>query len=714
MFDEFIDIVEKSLPKATQKVYEKRKAEALNGNKKSAKLIENVDANKRVIRLTNSEMAKYVLDSNGKKLDDNMYRALVEYNDMMGNLYLTLRNGVDQRIKSIIAKLKFNGDEKSAEKIKEIGKKLEDKLMPKYEGDGYFPHYIKDLSAPFMDKLMPHLDNMQNAVNPYIKDKNKSIRDVINEVNEYIIGHAKGRIETEKTKDEQVYDYNRNFLNVISSYITDVNRFNFASFTDGYFIDAMTSVENIYRTTGSAKGYGQNLVDYISDLHMASNGDTNISPKTRAVMRSLLGFEFISKIGFNPRSAARNFTQRLLDYVEWGPLMVKRMNEELKNITFKDRRNNEIGVEFFVESELKKAGLLFEESSPQLVESGLTAPASMFNLRQWNESKNKFEIIEKSKTEGVADLISAGAAKSSWLHRKAENSNRKHTFKIAFAQLHHWLDGNRLFNERMGDQGYSELEIANRVRKVSSNYAKNMVILNHFDYADYAKSKAFRSGIGRFMFQFQHYSMEFFERNLRIMREAKGDILSGELLPTGDARGLAKSYRLAMAYFIAPAVASALTGVNFENLVEHDSAQRINQLATLLTGDDDEIKEAFYGKGPIISTFGGPLASDILDIGVMLDLINIEEDSLLTLITGLEKYDTNNQSTDLTKKLRLLNTFLGRFVERHIPQLAEGRIGWAVQQELGLYPTAEARKKKDLAKAVVPKEIEQALQQLMV
>ena len=71
------------------------------------------------------------------------------------------------------------------------------------------------------------------------------------------------------------------------------------------------------------------------------------------------------------------------------------------------------------------------------------------------------------------------------------------------------------------------------------NYAKNMVILNHFDYADYAKSKAFRSGIGRFMFQFQHYSMEFFERNIKILREAKGDVLAGELMPGGDARGLA-------------------------------------------------------------------------------------------------------------------------------------------------------------------------------
>ena len=75
-------------------------------------------------------------------------------------------------------------------------------------------------------------------------------------------------------------------------------------------------------------------------------------------------------------------------------------------------------------------------------------------------------------------------------------------------------------------------------------------------------------------------------------------------------------------------------------------------------------KEAFYGKGPIISTFGGPLTSDLIDIGVMLDLINLDEESLLTLITGLEQYDPSNQSSVVSKKIRILNTFAGRFTEK--------------------------------------------------
>ena len=100
----------------------------------------------------------------------------------------------------------------------------------------------------------------------------------------------------------------------------------------------------------------------------------------------------------------------------------------------------------------------------------------------------------------------------------------------------------------------------------------------------------------------------------------------------------------------------------------------------------------------------------------MMDLIDLDDDSVLTLISGLEKYDPYKSSSDTTKKIRLLNTFLGRAFERHIPQLQKGRIGWAVQQEFGLYPTAEARKAqkrvKKLRKQIVPADIEKALKEL--
>ena len=61
-------------------------------------------------------------------------------------------------------------------------------------------------------------------------------------------------------------------------------------------MEALTSVEQIYRKDGNAKGYAENIVNYITDLHQAANGNTNMSESTRNVVRSILGFEFISKL----------------------------------------------------------------------------------------------------------------------------------------------------------------------------------------------------------------------------------------------------------------------------------------------------------------------------------------------------------------------------------------------------------------------------------
>ena len=658
------------------------------------------------IKLTSLDLAT-ARTKDGNQVSRHMFNALRGYKTLMDNLYGQLRNGVDAKIDGIITRMQANQGEIDVARLETIREKLRGKLMPKYEGNGFFPHYTRDLSVDFMQQLMPHLDKMQESANPYIKTKGKqeTISEVIDNIDSFISGHTKKRSGD--------YDYSKNFISSVQNYMQDVHRFNHTAFMDKHMLNGLTSVEQIYKMDGNAKGYGESIVNYLKDMHYAANGSMEMSPRTRALMRTLLGFEFISKLGYNPRGAARNLMQRLLDFVEMGQGS-KRKSQEIIN------RIGAISEES-IDAELKKHGLLFEEGAPQLIEAEVGAEAAFKKRVEYDDATDKFKFVKKSRLEKIADKVGWAANKASILHRAAENSNRKRTFKIAFAQMYDWLDGPK-YREvlRKKNPKISDAKVNAAIKSRASRYAINMTVLNHFDYAEYAKSPFMRTKVGRFLGQFQHYSFEFYERNARILREAKGDVKSGYILPGQSAQGLAKAYRMALAYFVAPAIAASLTGVTYNNLIEHDTADRIKQLAVALTGDEDEIREAFYGKGPIVSTIGGPLLSDLIDIGVMLDFINLDEGGLAAKITGMEKYDPSTQSTKATQILRLLNTSLGRATERHIPLIFGDKpgmgLGVALQQEFGLYPTAEKRKQQKVYKKarakILPKDIEKALQAL--
>ena len=717
VYDEMIKIVEVGIPEAVSVRYNELKNEAYDSkgkvkDKRKAKEFDKIQSGERVLKLNKDEINRLVVRPDGSRLKDSPHLAdaVTNYQNLMSRLYKTLRFGVNKRIDSVINRMKYLGqiDSDDVMGLQKVKKRMEEKYMPKYE-QGFYPHYVKSLNAEFMDGMMKNFDDLQVSVNSRDKSDKRSIKEVIKDMNLYMDKHTEARAKDLET-GKFGYNYSRDFLNSVKNYVDDVNRFNFTSYMDGHMLDALTSVEQIYKADGAAKGYCKNLVDFITDMHMATNGDTTVSPNTRAWMRTVLGMEFVSKLGINPRSAARNWFQRMLDYVTWGPVQISKSKDYLKTINL----GKDINAADYIDSVLKDNGLLYDEVSPEFLQTGLRAPTSMFKIVQWNDNTQKFEKVKESKIEKVSEKVSWLAGKSSWLHRKAENANRKHTFKIAYAQMHKQLDSS-MHRTALAEKGLTPAQIDNKVRQASERYAIQSTVMNHFDYADYAKSKAMRSKVGRFALQFQHYAFEFYERNAKILRESKYDISEGKFYGK-DAGGLSQAYRMGFFYFLAPLIASAYTGVDFSNLIEHDTSQRLKQWGTFFLGDDDEVAEAFYGKGPLISTFGGPITSDIIDIGVMMDFIDLDDDSIFTIISGLEDYDPYMADSDVTRKIRLANTFLGRAYERHIPQLRKGRIGWSLQQELGLYPTAEARKAKKkadkLRKQLVPSDIEQALKAL--
>ena len=608
-------------------------------------------------------------DRDGNTITPPMRNAIIKYHELMGTMYKTLKNGTESYIDAILFAKKGTVHEEGIVKIKES---LTEQLMPSYE-TGYYPHFARDLNIDFIANLMPKLDDLVLATSNY-KQGATTPKAAIDQLQNYLSGYTRTRSEG--------YDFSPNFMNVVGTYINEVNRFNYISRINRAKADVLNKVESMYKKGESSDHYVENVVSFINDLHAAAVGKNSIkNPQTAAFVRTLLGFEFISKLGMNPRSAARNASQMFLNLVQFSPGMIRESTQTVK------------GLGLGVEQIMMEKGLLFTESAAELEESIGINP-SMHKMLEMNQQSGKLEFRPMTKMEKVAKGVStvAGSTPIAGMMRKVENINRGSTFKIGYGRMYKMLQNPQFteyINSKLGKKATSK-EVEKHRKHYAENYAVNMVMSLHFDYNDFSKARGIRGPVGKVLGQFQHFGFKFAEKNWEFLRKGADDIMSRELTGTNALN----MYRLGLVYFAAPYLASMLIPVDWGNLIEHDTYNRLEKMGTLFWGDDDDIKKAFYGKGPIMGQIGAPVISDLMTIGSLYDIINMDEDGLGNLLLGYQDYGNLTGDQKTYQVLRTLNTTLGRFTHRTMPQLVKGNLGYAVQSELGLYHTDKKAQKQ--------------------
>ena len=672
------------------------------------KIETNKTAKKKVpLDVTKKDLAD-LLDANGKRLVDTspgLVDALYEYSTLMKDMHHILELGVGAKIDSILGK---HNSDKTKGQLKEMKTKLLESLLPNFE-EGFYPHYRIDMNSEFLNGLMPRLDALDVASNKFDLERTQTIEQSLSEISSYISSHAKGR---EKMPTElQGIEYSPAFMNTVSNYVNSVNRFNFIAHADKHHAEALSSMERMYKNTDQGlEGYALAVHDYIVDLNMSATGRKDIKqdPQMRKFLNNLLGFEFISKMGINPRGAARNFTQRLLDYIEWGPKIVK----EAKTFWESAGGASPEAKTKFLENMMEKGYLYSTQGggAPELQESVSSDNLFTQNSIRYNPETNAFDRINVSEKGRISRGFGWVSDKAAAMHRWVENKNRSKSLQVGFYQMYKWLDTPRFAEHQRRRNPNMKDDAIERARvQLSTNYAERMMIVNHFDYNDFSKAGVLTKPLGRVLGQFQHFSFSFFRRTMELAKGAKDDITAGDY---GGANAW-KAYRYSTIYFLAPVLAEILMGVDIRNLVDNDTFNRLVDTASWFTADSpEEKKKVLYGRGPIMGNIGAPAFSDALAIGQLMDWINIDEDSYLALALGYQ--DMSDISTDRAtyEKVRLLNTAAARMIFREAPQLMQGRIGWAVQSELGLYPSAEGKARQEAAVSQVPPEIMAALKMI--
>ena len=443
----------------------------------------------------------------------------------------------------------------------------------------------------------------------------------------------------------------------------------------------------------------------MQDLHSAQTGVRAVTnPKIDSMMRTVLGMEFVSKLGWNLRSGLRNLTQSVLNYVQFGFTANKKSDSYIASLPTENRIGGDLkthGDRLSIDRDMENAGFLFVEGAPQLEET-LGVRGSMHKVLQMDENTGKLKFVPIGRAEKAASVVSKVAAKSAIIMQTVENYNRKRSYKTAFANMHQRLSENHsyrnaLMNGEITGKKMTAEQVESYMWNKARNYGINMVSMLHFDYGDVSKAKVLRHPLGKIIGQFQHYGFKFAELNANIFKGAKNDILSGSM----KGEDAMKAYRMSMIYFLAPVIAAALTGIDFSNILEHDTQQRIIQIGTALTGDQEDIKAATYGRG-ITGMVGGPLVSDMLAIGNIMGFVDLDKNELNNFLVGYQRQADLDSDEKSAQIMRIFSTALSRGYNSTIPLAMSGNIGFAAQLESGIVSTKKSRDIRNKAKASIP------------
>ena len=636
----------------------------------------------------------------------NMRNALVEYVELMHNAYNTLSRGVDAYIDAVESGMLAKGVTDIAE-LQNVRTKLKEKLLPD-EKIGYFPHYRYDLNSLFLDGLMPKLQKLVADTNignePGIKgavDQVDLMKAAMDDINLYVSKRVKPR-----TKDLDSKNYSMNFPVTIKRYLDEINRFNYVAHTQKYTRDALKEGIKTFKAGKDLDGYGLQFVEFVKELNSAQLGTREITnPEWNHLSRAILNMEFVSKLGFNLRSGVKNATQGLLNFVEFGLITQIKMRKFY----------NDPAMAEAVDLAMAESGLRFEGSAYGEL-TGITEAANPFSQRV-KLAGNEIVFTKPSKMSQFADFTGKAASRSGVIMRGVENFNRRYTYQLGFYKMYDSLQKNTGYYDLVKKNTFkgkmSDKQWKSHIMQKSKNYAERMVTLLHFDYSSVSKSQLLRSPVGRFMFQFQHYGMKFAEYNFGLGRNAKHGLMAGEWRFSGE---VGKAYRAGIVYFGVPALLSALFKNDFFNVIQHDTANRINQWWNFFTGDEEDFQKATYGRGAIGALVGAPVVSDFLALGELAELWELDEDGWAALLAGYNDMVGVTGDQKIKKLASIINVQAGRAFYHTGDLVFDGNAGRGLMFEAGLYPTARAKKYREYlatgAEYILPEGIYEALDRI--
>ena len=549
----------------------------------------------------------------------------------------------------------------------------------------YFPRQVLDIAPTFSklnrDIYAGKIDTQQKTITQYI---DRMIEDVTANLQQP--GHIY----------ERAYDapsrLSKDVLGVLDHYAKNSIRFNYNARVSKVTTEAL---QKLLKLEGKdSDNHLTFLKDFIESTHQGVLGTNYQNSKLANLSRTITSYQFISKLGLNVRSAARNSTQSLQNWVYFGHTGIRQAMRDLQSDRLKRIVNEEMGVHGFEFVNIQEFAMpkdllmnLKLDSSGKVMES---APKTVDKVNSW------FENIAKITGKPMQ-----------WVENHV---NRGLTFKIGFLQEYKRLsqmqdiveravlknpDRYKKLHKKRGitwDELSTNERVEQEIRRRSSSKGAEYVKDLHYLYDPFAKPKILRSPVGSVLGQFSTYSINFFNYQRKIALKGGKAALAREW----NDPAVARLVRLGLLYTFVTGL-SAITNTKWGNLIENDTWERLKQLDQYYTGTEEEKEKAFFGKRPATAIFGGPFISDVLKIGSLINFDTMNDDEFVDYIGQYQDFSDRMDKPDKVEELvRMLNTGVGRFTYTTLPNMINGAsFPTVIGQELGLYQTNDYRGLKD-------------------
>ena len=557
------------------------------------------------------------------------------------------------------------------------------------ERKNYFP--VEALNVfPTFKLIQDSLYDRKTRGDTDFKDLTKYVDNIVDETVNSL--NPSGHLRKQKT--EGLVRRSRDIITVMDNYIRNVTAFNFA----GASSDALLKgIRNLQTMKGpEAEAQAEFYSNYLYDTHATMMGLNIKTPFWRTATRAVTSWQFISKLGFNIRGAVRNATQSLQNLVYFGVGGIHK--------SFFYLRTENIGK--IAAEQAKKHGVYFADARELTDSLGLFPELAKTKVN----GKELFTFALDSKAQKFTSGLNRFARISGTPMRVVENKvNRQLTFKIAFALQHKMLMNNKGAIKReieaglesgrlkLGRDDSAEIYLEKRIVEKAGMFAASAVKELHYEYSPFAKPKVMRTPAGSILGQFMTYSINFFNYQRKIAMQGKDHIISGDW----NSEPAWRLYRLGMLYSFLYGILSPLTNTDVGNLVQHDTYERFKNWSDWASGDEEERKRAFFGKGPIIGTVGGPAISDIITLGNVFGFYDLlsngeaDERNMWGYLAGYQDYADSRDSSKLFDLVRTLNTQIGRTAFLTIPRMWNGAsFGTVLALESGLHPSKRIKERK--------------------